>query len=180
MQKHEHIPQDIRSLGYQSVVRPTLQCPFSLGPISHERYLTSGKWCREKRHALLLHIITEITVFTAMLEELKWPPLQECRFMSRISIMYKAINGQATVDIPAYVAKPARATHSQQHNRQMVNIRANKDRYKYSYFPWTVWCWNVLITQIVEATSVQNLHNQLWKAIQIEQIKINRDRPALR
>ncbi len=54
----------------------------------------------------------------------------------------------------------------------MVNIRANKDCYKYSYFPRTVWCWNLLPTQIVEATSLQSLQNQLWHAIQKGQINM--------
>ncbi len=52
--------------------------------------------------------------------------------------MYKAINGQAAVDIPAFVAKPAKTTSSQQHNSQMVDIRANKDCCKFSYFPHSV------------------------------------------
>ncbi len=73
-----------------------------------------------------------------------------------MSIIYKAINGQAAVDIPAFVAK---ITYGQQHNSQIVNIRINKDCYKYSYFPSTVWCWNLLPTQIVEATSVESLQN---------------------
>ncbi len=77
---------------------------------------------------------------TAIVKELKWPILQESRFVSRMSIMYKAINGQASLDIPAFVAKLAKTTFSQHHNGQMVNIRANKDCYKYSHFPHTVWC----------------------------------------
>ncbi len=42
---------------------------------------------------------------TAMLKDLKWLTLQERRFASRMSIMYQAINGQATVNILAFVAK---------------------------------------------------------------------------
>ncbi len=40
----------------------------------------------------------------AMLKELKWPTLLERRFVSMMAITYKAINEQAALDNPAFVA----------------------------------------------------------------------------
>ena len=97
-----------------------------------------------------------------MLKELKWPTLQERRYIARTCLFHKAVNDNVAVNIPSYIMTPKQLQGRSQ--RQFVNIGANTNIYLYSFFPRTIRCWNILpieYRQLKEETFKKKLHKEI-------------------
>ena len=51
------------------------------------------------------------------------------------------------------------------HPESFVNISARTDSYKYSFFPHTIHCWNLLPADVVESKTANQFKNALWRCI---------------
>ena len=98
---------------------------------------------------------------TNMLSELQWPTLKQHRFVTCQNLTLKAVNNQVVVSIPPHI-KPS-GSHSRGHNHTFINISARTDNYKYSIFPKTIHCWNLLPPTIVQSNISDQCANALWK-----------------
>ena len=107
---------------------------------------------------------------TTMKQTLKWPLLQERRFVNRQCMLYKSINDQSALKIPPYVDRPTRVTRRSATSLKFIN--SNTDVYKYSFFPRTIRGWYHLPTDITAAASLNIFRNRLWSVIQNGQIQV--------
>ena len=100
---------------------------------------------------------------TEMLNVLGWRTLQERRFVSRQTMLYKTIAQQTACTIPDYIVPSAstrRASHCKQYNVPVTTL----DAYKFSYFPRTIRAWTILPAGIVEASNPDIFKAELQKA----------------
>ena len=89
-----------------------------------------------------------------MIEDLKWDTLEMRRRRFRLTLMYKLTHGPIDIDSQKYFIQ-----HSESHMRGSHQFKfnmhyANKDIFKFSYFPRTVVDWNRLPEAIVSSSSL--------------------------
>ena len=117
---------------------------------------------------------------TEMMENRQWHGLHERRFVARQSILYKSVRVKIAVQIPEYFVKPTVETRGA-HVYTYTNIRPYSDCYKYSFFPCSIRCWNLLPSNIITSPTVETFKNTLWRDIKEGKIIVatprDRDRP---
>ena len=88
---------------------------------------------------------------TSLLEELKWPSLEQRRKQTRLTNLSKIVNGTLAVVIPNYFRQKKRQTRNY-HPLKFVNAGCRTNIYKYSFFPRSVKEWN---ETIIEAANTE-------------------------
>ena len=93
-----------------------------------------------------------------MIEDLKWDTLENMRRRFRLTLMYKLTHGPIDIDSQKYFIQ-----HSESHMRGSHQFKfnvpyANKDIFKFSYFPRTVVDWNRLPEAIVSSSSLVRVY----------------------
>ena len=91
---------------------------------------------------------------TSLLEELKWPSLEQRRKQTRLTNLYKILNGTLAVVILNNFRQKKRQTRNY-HPLKFVNAGCRTNIYKYSIFPRTVKKWNELPETIIEAANTE-------------------------
>ena len=69
---------------------------------------------------------------TNMLDTLNWEPLSQRRAKNRVTMLYKIINNQVTINPNTYLNKSDTRTRGEHKYKQ---IATSKNIYKYSFFP---------------------------------------------
>ena len=104
------------------------------------------------------------TIVTELLQNLQWRSLQEGRFVSRQTLFYKTVNGQAACDIPPYFP-PQNPCTRVSHNTQFSPTHQHLDLYKYSFYPRRTRVWNILPQAIAHAPSAETFRLRLQHQI---------------
>ncbi len=107
---------------------------------------------------------------TEMITELKWNTLQQRRFTARQTMMWKAVNNQLAVHIPDHIHRPTKQSRGH-HPHTYINVSSKTDGYKFSFYPRTICCWNLLPESIFMAESADNFKSAIWKSIDTQRIK---------
>ena len=100
---------------------------------------------------------------TNMLNELQWPTLKQCTFVTHQNLLWKAVNNQVAVSTQPHI-KPARS-QSRGQNHTFVNFSARTANYKYSFFHKTICCWNLFLPTMLQSNTTGQFTNSLWKEI---------------
>ena len=81
---------------------------------------------------------------TTMLSDLEWPSLADRRKISRLVVFYKAVNNLVAIPLDSFT-RQSRQTRSNPDNViSYINLHANCDIFKYSFFAKTISDWNAL------------------------------------
>ena len=95
---------------------------------------------------------------TNMLDTLNWEPLSQRRAKNRVTMLYKIINDQVTIDPNTYLNKSDTRTRGEHKYKQ---IATSKNIYKYSFFPRTIRSRNYLSAAVAQATDLDNFRSGL-------------------
>lgn len=101
---------------------------------------------------------------TSMLNQLRWPSLQERRAQFKVIMMYRIANHH--VDIPDSYLVPATTT-SRGHSMRMLVPNARTVTYQKSFFPDSVRLWNSLPQEAVSCTTLDTFR----KSVQCIQLR---------
>ena len=138
--------QDIKSLTYRSLVRPSLKyCVGVWDP--HTNDLIQ---CKEEQPGLSIMITTGRAVLQpCMMKELDWSTLAQKKDRQTGCFPQSTCNeGHRSIPVQNLlhpVTHPTRRTH----NKSYIEIRANKDTFKYSFLPRTLSDWTSLPSTLV-------------------------------
>jgi len=97
--------------------------------------------------------VREPGTVTNLLNDLNWYSLELKRKITRLTTMYKIVNGKIAVNIPEYIVGPTRGTRSYQSSK-FINIGSNSNTYKYNFFTRTLKEWNTLSSFLLNQPSV--------------------------
>ena len=97
---------------------------------------------------------------TELPEDLKWKSLETRRKESYLTMMYKIINQQVTVDPDKHLMKPQKQYRSPNTNSYVVPHASTTSRQQ-SFFPRTIRDWNQLPLSIKKSGSVLAFKAQL-------------------
>ena len=156
-------PQKVKETAYKSFVRPNLEYANFVWDLHLKKEITTlEKVQRKAAHFVTTDYSREKNV-TNMLNELQWPTLKQCHFVTHQNLLWKAVNNQVAMSIPPHI-KPSKS-QSRGHNHIFINISARIDNYKYSFFPKTICCWNLLPPTIVQSNTTDQFTNSLSKKV---------------
>ena len=102
---------------------------------------------------------------SGMLKNLGWQTLQTRRCIARLAMLHKTTNHLTATTLPTYVLPSQRTSLRGKHPCSLTPIRANTDRYLYSYFPRTIRCWNILPVELIQLETSQEFKSTLSAGI---------------
>lgn len=154
-------PQNVKEQAYMTLVRPRLEYASSVW----DPHLKKHHHDLEKIQRRAARFVTgcydyQPGTVTNLLQELKWPTLEERRMMTRLTTFYKITSGELAVEIPAYIQRPTRVTRSL-HPKRFINMGSSSNTYKNTFFTRTVKEWNLLPNEILEKDSVNTFKSAL-------------------
>ena len=91
----------------------------------------------------------------------EWSSLQERRRISRLTIMYKIVNGLSPIPVPNYVYQKTRVTCSFHWPKRFINLSSSSNTYTCSFFARAVKEWNTLLDHLIEQQNVNSLKSAL-------------------
>ena len=149
-------PKQIKMQAYYSLVIPHLKYACSVWNPHTQKNIQSIEIV-QRRAARFVKKCTQRTpgTVTSLLEELKWPSLEQRRKQTRLTNLYKIVNaGTRAVEIPNYFRQKERQTRNY-HPLKFINAACRTNIYKYSFFPRSVKEWNELPETIIEAADTE-------------------------
>jgi hypothetical protein len=89
---------NIKEKAYKSLVRPTLEYACTTWDPYLKEDKTRIEMVQRRGARYLVNRYHNASSVTSMLEELKWPTLEERRKRARLILMYKIVNGLVKID----------------------------------------------------------------------------------
>ena len=139
----------------------TVNCRFRFAdcPLIHCAYTDKLQEELEKvqnRAAMFVtrNYVYETKSMTGILGQLKWESLKKRRKDDRLILLYKGLNGKARIHTDDLIPKTRRGRN--QHSLAFQIPSANKDVYKYSFFPQTIRDWNVLLESLISSSELSD------------------------
>ena len=103
---------------------------------------------------------------TAMMKDLNWRPLDQCRINSRLVMMYKV-----TYDLVAIPASDYRVrnTRTSRHIHPLAyrQIQTLKDYFRFTFFPRTIIYWNAYLANIPTLPTLAQLSGAVCRVIHV-------------
>ena len=95
-----------------------------------------------------------------MLQQLKWPTLEERRKKARLTLLYKVANGEVKIDAVNKLIPPDRLSrHTNAHSFQIPSCKTSTR--KESFYPKTIGDWNNLPAPVTTAESLDSFKRLL-------------------
>ena len=98
--------------------------------------------------------VYETGSMTGILGQLKWEPFKKRRKDNRLILLYKGLKGKARLPTDDLIPKTRRGRN--QHSLAFQIPSANKDVYKYSFFPQTIRDWNNLPESLISSSELSD------------------------
>ena len=107
------------------------------------------------------------TSVTKLKESLGWSPLQERRSTSRLTCLFKMLNGELDVDSRKYIT-PKTHSRTRGHLNQFQLKHTRTDVYANSFFPKTTKEWNNLPPSIITQKTTSAFKIELSNPIKLK------------
>ena len=174
---------ETKQAGITGMVRPILEYASSAWHPYQQNHIQKLESVQSKAARFVLNRYDQMASVTQMRQELGWPTLQTRRFITRTVLFYKIVNGLIHLQIPEYIIPKTRILRGE-HQHQYTVVQTRTDVFKYSYYPRTIRCWNILPTALVDRPSVETFKTGLCSALEdgslyLVQPKGMYDRPRL-
>ena len=144
----------IKETAYKTFVRPILEYSSSIWD-PHTELLTNKLEAVQRRAArFVLRRYHNTASPTAMLDELKWPSLQDRRRTARLSMLFKIHNGLISTEGIKTSLRPAPPRHRRTHNQQFAIPQCRTKYRQQAFLPQTIKDWNDLPQDTVEARTI--------------------------
>ena len=147
------------------MVRPKLEYASSAWDPYHQTHIQKLEGVQSKAARFVLNRHDQMASVTQMRQVLGWPTLQARRFIARTVLFYKTVNGLVSLPIPEYVIPKARILRGE-HPHQYTTVQTRTDPFRFSYYPRTIRCWNLLPVTLVTLPLVDSFKKGLYTALE--------------
>jgi hypothetical protein len=136
------------------MVRPVLEYASTVWDPTSQKDITALEQVQRRAARYVSNNYTDRTpgCVTNMLSTLQWEPLAERRSQSRLTMMFKIINGLVDINKTLFFAKGDGRTRGAQ---RLFQERTTHPALSNSFFPRTVRQWNSLPTQMTDTPSLE-------------------------
>ena len=155
-----HLPRSFREAAYKSLVRPHLEyCCSVWDPHTNSDTLKLEKVQRQAARYVTSDYKRSSSV-TEMIRELKWPSLSTRRTVSRLTMVYKILNG--LVAIPPDEMFTIRMTSTRKkHNLTLQTYQPRGNIDKFAFAQRSILDWNSLPGSVVHSNSLEHFQSQV-------------------
>jgi hypothetical protein len=103
---------NIKEKAYKSLVRPTLEYACTTWDPHLKEDKNRIKMVQRRAARYVMNRYHNTSSVISMLEELKWPTLEERRQRARLVLMYKIVNGLVQIDTTDRLVQPSRLSRN--------------------------------------------------------------------
>ena len=152
---------DLKTNAYKALVRPLVEYASSVWDPHTNNLINNIEMVQRRAARYTLGKYRYTDSVDAMLEELKWPSLQQRRQQSRLTMFYKLHNNHIHIDAQNYITQASHQSSRLKHQQAYLVPHSKTDQHRLSFFPRTVRDWNALPPDTVTAPSVQTFRQHL-------------------
>ena len=144
----------IKSMAYQTMVRPTLEYASTVWDPHHQVLIKTLEGIQRRAARFVTNNYRDRTpgCMTTMVQELNWETLQQRRKTSRLVMMYKIIHGLVDIDQSNYLTPGDSRTRGAM---KFLQPTATREVYNNSYFPRTIRDWNGIPSSVRTAKTIE-------------------------
>ena len=153
--------QSTKVAAYLSLVRPTLEYASSLWDSYQLVYINNIEKIQRRAARWVLNDYSRYSSVTSMLQLLQWPTLQERRYKSRLSLLYKVKNNLVAHQIPPYYITCHNETRLH-HQSSFILLYIRTSAYINSFYPRTINKWNTLPSRVVRSNSLTEILDNIY------------------
>ena len=156
----------VKEAAYKSLVLLRLEYCASIWDPFHKKDLTQLEAVQRRAARFVVGKHSKTHSVSSIITKLGWSALEECRMIARLSLLYKSVHHKVAINSDHLRHTPS--TRTGMHTRTTETISflrdsANKDCFKYSFFPRTTAEWNLLPVSVREAPSLTVFKDSLRK-----------------
>ena len=161
---NDDCPASIKEKAFNTMVRPHLEYAATVWDPYQQNEIAELEKIQRKGIRFVEGKYRSTDSPTEMMRNRRWSSLHVRRFVTRQTMLYKIVRESTAVKIPRYFQQPTVETRGA-HAFVYTNIRPHTDGYKYSFFPRSIRCWNLLPNKVIDTQSVDGFKNALWREI---------------
>ena len=144
----------IKETAYKTFVRPILEYASSIWDPHTEQNTNKLEAVQRRAARFVMRRYHNTSSPTTMLEELKWPSLQDRRRTARLSMLYKIRNDLVSTQGIKASLSPAPPRRRRGHDQQLTIPQCRTQYRQQAFLPRTIRDWNELPQDAVEAKTI--------------------------
>ena len=148
----------IKEKAYKALVRPNLEYASSVWSPGQKTLSQTIEKVQRRAARFVYKNYKRTESVTTMLNHLNWDTLQERRNKSRVTMIFKILNGLVAIDSDKLIPSSRR---TRGHNQRFQPIATRTNYHKFSFFPSAITLWNSLPPNLVEATDIDIFKDRL-------------------
>jgi len=154
-----HCQRRVKTDAYNSFVKPILNYAAPVWTPHADYYINKLEAIQKRAARFIMSDYRRSSSVTAMLNQLKWRPVEIQHRELRLLMFYKIINRLVELPVPEYIIPAPRVTRG--NSMKFVQPTMHIDPYKYSFFPNTISQWNKLPLEIANTVDLNDFKNLL-------------------
>ena len=151
----------LKEIAYTSLVRPKLEYASAAWDPFLKKDIIALERAQRKAARFCSQNYDRYASVTDMIKDLGWTTLETRRRQSRLTLMYKLTHGVIDIDTRKYLIQHSESRTRGPHQFKFRVPYANKDVFKFSFFPKTITDWNCLPEAIVSSSSLETCKYRL-------------------
>ena len=149
---------------YKTLVQPLLLYASAAWDPFQENHISQLERVHSKAARFVMGRYSWRESVSEMKKELKWPSQQTLRFCNRLNIFYKMKTGDTALLLPDYLQQSTRQLKGHHPHHHMIPS-CHTDSFKYSFFPRTARCWNLLPHNIILSPTIDSFKTAIQKEL---------------
>ena len=167
----------IKSMAYQTMVRPTLEYASTVWDPHHQVHIRALEGIQRRAARFVTNNYRDRTpgCMTTMVQELNWETLQQRRKTSRLVMMFKICHGLVDIERSTYLTPGDSRTRGAM---KFLQPTATREVYNSSYSPRIIRDWNGIPSSLRTAKNIEAFRMLLSQESAVWMAKIGRIRPV--